>query len=408
MPSQSRKYDVVVWGATGFTGGIVAEYFSSRVLPREKEFRFAIAGRNLSKLESISASLAARPDVLVGSAADAQSLSTIARQTKVVLSTVGPFLKYGSNLVAACVANGTDYCDITGETPWVRQMIDRYHKTAAENKTFVVPMCGFDSIPSDVGTLLTVLAIRRSFGRGTRRVKNIVSMTGQTSGGSLASGIEMDTRFPAAMKDPFLLGGRRQSKPRAEDKDVDSVRYSHEAKCWLAPFGMAKLNTRVVRRSTELFLLSGRADYGDLFAYQEYLALPSEKLAKKVLRNTQIPPQILQRLIKSGRLPKPGQGPSAEKRANNWFQMKLIGESECGGNAVTTVRGRDAGYDETAKMVAEAAVLLATQKSALLANTNGKGGVLTPAFAFGDKIAKILTEQGITFQTKILDTRAKL
>lgn len=195
-----RPFDIVVWGCTGYTGQLVAEYFARDVCPKMPGLKWALAGRTQTKVEAVKASLAEQwpdaisaenPQVLIGTADDQSSVDAVVSQCKVLLSTAGPYLTRGTPVVDACVRLSTDYVDITGETTWVADLIDKYHNSAEKSSTFIVPMSGYDSIPSDLGAFFAVEAIREKFGQPTRLVKTIADFNGQLSGGTLATGIEM-------------------------------------------------------------------------------------------------------------------------------------------------------------------------------------------------------------------------
>lgn len=389
----------------------MAEYFATST--DCTKVAWAIAGRNIEKLQKVAARCqelnGALPplDCLVGDSTDQASVDKIVAKTKVILSTAGPFMKYGPPVVDACIRFRTDYVDITGEIPYVRDMANKYHEKAKQAGIFIVPMSGFDSIPSDLGAFMAVQYLRNKHGEGTRRVKAVCDMKGGLSGGTAASSILMETsgeHITNQMKDLFLLGGRAQaqaqsSEARVEDMDVTAASFNEDLQCWTAPFMMAGLNTRVVRRSSELFAEAG-AGYGPDFSYNEFAYMPNQAKAEKTAKRLLSAPDAKARkkMVDQGVLPKPGEGPSEEMRSKASFHMRLVGETHAGKKCLVTISGGDPGYTETAKMVAESALVLATQKYEL----GRQGGVVTPSFAMGVKLADRLRHAGIVIEVSDL------
>ena len=249
-------------------------------------------------------------------------------------------------------------------------------------------------------------AVRRARAVPAKRIDSYVTMSGGMSGGTVRSGIVGDTRHAHKLSDPFLLGGEPARGATAADADPDAAEYEPTVSSWVAPFGMARINTRVVRRSVGLLRARaaggepageepGSALFDAEFRYSERALAPSEGAAKKAARAVAAPLEVRERLVKEGRLPRPGEGPSAEERAKGWFAMHFVGEPAADGHGPVrgTVSGGDPGYEETAKMVSEAAVMLATQRGALAE----RGGVHTPASAFGLRLQRRLHESGISF-----------
>eukprot|EP00466_Bigelowiella_natans_P021115 jgi/Bigna1/91029/estExt_fgenesh1_pg.C_860039 len=398
-----RPYDVVIWGATGFTGKIVAAYFQD--LKERKALggiRFALAGRNAEKLKTVLKQIKSEAPIVIASLTNEDSLAAMCASTRVLLSTVGPFMKYGTPVVAACVQQGTDYVDTTGETPWVRELIDRFHASARGRKTFIVPMCGFDSIPSDLGAYITAAEIKKRV-----MAYSVLYRMPSSALFLLFALCMMERQAPHRLHDVFVLGGQRKCGVREEDKDFNRVEFHEGVGMWATTFGMAKLNTRVVRRSNSLFEAEGLG-YGDNFNYQEKALVPTEKIAKKVWRAANAPPDVIERMIKQGRLPTPGKGPSKAERKKNWFIFTMDGTSEDGRHVRTEIKGGDAGYEETAKMVAESAILLASKKGELLKRKGAHGGVVTPAFAFGRQLVDRLVAAGIHFHASPTAVVSKL
>eukprot|EP00996_Jenningsia_fusiforme_P000959 NODE_1874_length_1373_cov_31.248489_g1695_i0.p1 GENE.NODE_1874_length_1373_cov_31.248489_g1695_i0~~NODE_1874_length_1373_cov_31.248489_g1695_i0.p1 ORF type:complete len:406 (+),score=68.15 NODE_1874_length_1373_cov_31.248489_g1695_i0:61-1278(+) len=393
----SRMYDVVLWGATGFTGQLAAQYFARSVSRRLPGLRWAIAGRNASKLADVVSQCKAigsyQPDVLVGESGNQSSIDRIVSSTAVMLCTAGPFTLYGIPVVDACVRHRTHYVDITGETTFHKTILDRYGAEAEQSGTFIVPHCGFDSIPSDLGTFFTAQAIQRTLGQKTRRVTAYVEMEGALSGGTFTTGIVMEkTGAATAMKQPFLLGGGTGTV-RPEDEDLTTAKYSEDMQQWTGPFMMGEINTRVVRRSAHL--LGSESGYSQDFGYNECMLAKSESAANR-LAAPMPPASKREAMQQAGRMPKAGEGPSKELRDRSWFRVTFVGEAEDGRQLRTTVSGGDAGYDETAKMVSEAAVCLVTERGFLIP----RGGVLTPASAFRSLLIDKLHSQGIKFEVK--------
>jgi short subunit dehydrogenase-like uncharacterized protein len=405
---RERAFDVVVWGATGFTGKLVAEYLAEH--HGSGPVRWALGGRSREKLEAVRRELAARwPAVaalplLVADARDRRSLAAMTAQTSVVCSTVGPYAQHGNELVAACVETATDYTDLTGETPWIRRMVAQHHEAARQSGARIVHCCGFDSIPSDLGAQMMVEHLRERHDRATASVRAVFGPTrGGFSGGTAASLIgiveeaQHDPATRRALLDPYALDPADAPRGPASPDQRGPV-HDPDLGVWTAPFVMAGINTRVVRRSNALLGHS----YGPRFVYNESIATgrgPSGLVAAAgvtaatgaFLAATAVPPvrHLIQRL-----LPAPGEGPSRDSIARGFFKMRLVARSE--GAPALVVRGlvageRDPGYGETAKMIAEASLCLA------LDQLPAAGGVLTPAAAMGKVLRERLVRAGMTF-----------
>jgi short subunit dehydrogenase-like uncharacterized protein len=388
-----RKYDLVLYGASGFTGRQTVEY-CRQFAPAG--LSWAIAGRNRSKLDGVNL---AGADVLVADAQDDNALDNLARQTRVVASTAGPFGLYGTKLVDACVRNRTHYCDITGETPWIRQQIDRHHTQAAADGTRIVPGCGFDSIPSDFGAWLTYRYMRDALHSQPSSVSAYFRVGGGLNGGTVASLFHMlETGQLAASRDPYLLDpgpAAHTAEERVRNADPAGVRYDEYLKKWVAPFLMGSINTRVVRRTQALL--------GSHFDYQEYSKFGSSRTARTVtiggkvfesLAASGIGRRILKRL-----LPKPGEGPSEKVMNEGFFECEFIAADRNGGRVRGVLKGQgDAGNRITVKCLCESAFLLATVR---IGNTEVKpyadGGVLTPVTGLGEDLVTRLAKAGITF-----------
>lgn len=411
----SRRFDVVIWGATGFTGRLVAEHLCERY-GVGGDLRWAIAGRNEAKLEAVRDELkaidaaASELPIVLGDSFDEASLRELAASTQVVCTTVGPYLRYGSKLVAACVAEGTDYCDLTGESPWIRQMIDRHHDAAQEAGCRIVHCCGFDSIPSDIGAFVLQREARARFGKPMHKVRLYVGPTrGGFSGGTVASMMEIvdqarDPQVRRVLFDPYALNppGERRGP---DGRDPATVSWAPDVDAWRAPFLMGPINTRVVRRSNALLDHA----YGRDFKYQEYMTLPGTTqgwvMAQAitlgigaVLTMAAIP--ATRWLLESFVLPAPGEGPSQQEREAGFFKATMVGkgENEEGRPVEVRVRihgERDPGYGATARMLGEAAVCLAHDRDAL----PERAGILTPASAMGDALVERLeANAAVTFK----------
>ena len=401
-----RQYDVVLYGASGFVGRQTVAYFAQHA----GGLRWALAGRNEAKLREARAAAgagAAKAGLIVADAADEEALSALAAQTKAVASTAGPFAFYGSALVAACVQHGTHYCDITGETPWVRAMIDRHHEQAAEDGTRIVPCCGFDSVPSDIGALLVADAVKRETGQPCARIKACHSIRGGLNGGTLASLLNIaEAGELDQLGDPFLLNPQGTAPAdRTDHEDPLAPRHDSDFEAWLAPFVMAAINTRIVRRSVALTPRRGSA-YAPGMVYQEYLRTGRGPAGAAIAAAMSggIGVGIVGMRVGVWRaalrklLPAPGQGPSERSMDNGSFACELIGESANG----TQVRGRIAGRGDpgnraTTIFVCEAALALAGDVRKLPGGAK-RGGVLTPATALGLPYAQRLADAGMTVE----------
>ncbi|HSG97142.1 MAG TPA: saccharopine dehydrogenase NADP-binding domain-containing protein [Woeseiaceae bacterium] len=404
-----REFDVVVFGATGFTGSLVAEYLAARYGCRG-EVRWAIAGRSATRLNALKSSLGEDASAIMTIVADSQddaALATLAGRTRVVLTTVGPYALYGSKLVAACVNAGTHYCDLAGEVQWIRQMIDKHHERAAASGARIVHCCGFDSIPMDMGVyFLQQEAMRRRGSCCSEIALFVKAMSGSASGGTLASMMNLvkeareNRDVLRLLSDPYALNpeGERHGP---DGRDQQKVLRDDVAGGWTAPFIMAGVNTRVVRRSHAL----AGYPWGTDFRYREavmtgtgaggwlkgnMMAVALGALATGIyFRPTR---HLLRRFV----LPKPGEGPDEKAREAGFFNLMQVGKLPDGEIIRTRITGdRDPGYGSTSKMLAEAAVCLAKDKLA------SPGGVLTPAFAMGDHLLERLrANAGLTFDVR--------
>ena len=401
-----REFDLIVFGATGFTGSLVAEYLLERYGHRD-DLRWAIAGRSQEKLDALKAELgedAATLETIVVVSADGPALAEMARRTRVVITTVGPYALYGSALVAACVEAGTDYCDLAGEVQWIRQMIERHHARAEETGARIVHCCGFDSIPMDMGVYFLQQEAQRRHGAFCASIALFVKATrGSASGGTLASMINIirearkDRDVARILANPYALNpdGEREGP---DGRDQQKVAYDDVAGCWTAPFVMAGVNTRVVRRSHAL----AGYPYGRGFRYRE--AVMTGKGPGGWLKGSGMTLALgglvlgislspTRRLLQKFFLPSPGEGPGPEAREAGFFNLMQVGKLPDGTVMRTRITGdRDPGYGSTSKMLAESAVCLAKDE------LPSRGGVLTPATAMGDALLRRLRDNaGLTF-----------
>jgi short subunit dehydrogenase-like uncharacterized protein len=391
MPSS--KFDIVVYGATGFTGQLVAEYLAAHY-KSDKDLKWAMAGRSLDKLKSVRDAIGAPADtpLIVADAGDPVSLKAMVDQTRSVITTVGPYLLYGNELIAACVAAGTDYFDLCGEVPWMRRMIDAHLDNARRSGARIMFSCGYDSIPFELGAFFVQEEAKRVFGAPTARVKGRVRrMRGTFSGGTAASGRAI---FEAAAKDPGLLAlvrdpfaltpGFEGPKQPPGNKPI----YDEDLKTWLTPFFMANINSRNVHRSNMLLGFP----YGREFVYDEMqIAGPGEegeaKAREMVAANNR---------MASTAGPKPGEGPSKEERENGFYDLLYVAIAPDGRQVRVSVKGdRDPGYGSTSKMIAECAVCLLRDAPDVPA------GIWTPGAAMQHALIKRLVDHaGLTFQVE--------
>ncbi len=303
----------------------------------------------------------------------------------------------------------------------MRSLIDSLDGPAAAASTLVVPCCGF-TVPSDLGAMHAVQLLGERHGTPARSVRSFVQFNGRLSGGTMSTGILLDTSDPdvqEARRDPFLLGGApagaEAAAPRAEDLDPSAAEYDADVGAWTAPFWMSDISSRVVRRSSALYraasaaspgggvglaarVFAGGGGYDERFGYRERALAKDEGVARNLAAPT-APVSQRRRLIERGKLPKPGEGPSAEVRARSWFRVLMVAADAAGNRVLSSVRGGDPGYEETSKMVSEAAALLATRRDELPVGRAGgrAGGVLTPAFALGTLLRDELHARGVEF-----------
>lgn len=410
------RFDIVLWGATGFTGVLVAEYLA-RTVGIGGGVRWAIAGRSEAKLAVVRARLEAIDPaakdlpVIIADAGDGESLRALARQATVVCTTVGPYALYGSDLVAACVAEGSHYCDLTGEVQWVRRMIDAHHAEAAAKRLKIVHCAGFDSIPSDLGCFRVQEVARERLGKPLSDVRSYLRrMKGGASGGTIASLSSLlaeaagDRAVRKVLGDPYSL--LPDGAVRGPDvQDVVAPRWDSDERAWVGPFLMAPTNAKIVRRSAALL---GDA-YGAGFRYEEmssfgpgargWMRANGMALGLGAIVVTMSRP-VGRRAL--GRfLPDPGEGPDADRRAKGSFTMHVVGRGTGAQGAPTEIRvvvhgDKDPGYGSTSGMLAEVALCLALDGDTLPEHF----GVVTPAAAMGRALIDRLPRAGVTFEVR--------
>ena len=432
-----RDLDIVIFGATGFVGRLTAAYLAEQA---PAGVRIALAGRNHERLEEVRAGLpdaAAEWEIIVADASEPVTLAALAARTRVVATTVGPYIRLGMPLVEACAIAGTHYCDLTGEVLFVRQSADTWHETARETGVRIVHSCGFDSIPSDLGVLVTADTVAGDgAGELTETVLSVVSMRGGVSGGTIDSMrqqailMRADAAVRAIVADPYGLSPDRAAEPRSRGAEAGAeadagagalaktvwtsavrlvrrspIRRDPVTGHWTGPFVMAGFNTRIVRRSNAL--LGWR--YGRAFRYREVVDFGNS--AKAPVLATGMSAGLLglagamafepTRAVVDRFLPKPGEGPSEENQANGRFRMVIRTTTTTGAAYRTKVGAdRDPGYSGTAVMLGESALALALDGDLL----PGGGGVLTPATGLGSVLVDRLVAQGFTFDCERVDS----
>lgn len=406
-----RPYDVVLFGATGFTGQLVAEYLARRQATLPGGLRWALGGRSRDKLERVRSALAQiRPELgtlplLLADSDDEAALARIAESTRVVCTTVGPYVRHGKKLLAACAAAGTDCCDLTGEVPFIRWAIDTQDARAQQTGARLVSCCGFDSLPSDLGVFMLSGQLQAQGTRLAAAKLSVERIRGGFSGGTFSSILDMldeagrDRGLRRLLADPYALVPGEQHDPRARSQNADrfGVRWDDELQRWTAPFLMAGVNTRVVHRSNAL---RGFA-YGRGFRYSEVMSSPRGPkglaLATAVTGGMGLAFGLASleptRRLLASRLPAPGQGPSPEEQRRGMFRIRVLGTSEP--DAVGRIQRAEArieadgdpGYSETSKMLSEAALCLAFD------DLPARGGVLTPSVCMGQRLIERLRQR---------------
>ncbi|HEY1058565.1 MAG TPA: saccharopine dehydrogenase NADP-binding domain-containing protein [Limnobacter sp.] len=400
-----KTFDVVVFGATSFVGQILTRYLWNRH-GANGEITWAIAGRDAAKLASLKASLGDGADalpVILANASNPTDLETMVSQTRVLVSTVGPYALYGSELVRACAEAGVDYCDLTGEVQWIARMIAAHEATAKKTGARIVHCCGFDSIPSDMGVYFIQQAAKSQFGEPCQQVAMRVGrFRGEFSGGTVASMINITkevTKDPSLAKklaNPFLLA---PEKLAARQPNVKFAEFDNTAQSWVAPFVMGAINVRVIHRSNAMMNYA----YGKDFKYDEAMmtgkGLKGRLTAASVASaltgffvGAAIPPSrwVLERFV----VPKPGEGPSEEAQRKGFYELHFFGTTSRGQTLRARVKGdMDPGYGSTAKILGEAVTCLARDLP-----KNDDGGFWTPSSLMGDALlARLQNHAGLSF-----------
>ena len=393
-----RPFDIVLFGASGFTGELVAAYLAEQA----PQVRWAIAGRSAAKLEAVRDRLG-QPDLplLVADSEDAAALTAMVEQTRVIISTVGPYARYGTTLLEVCAEQGTHYCDLTGEAQWMSEVYERVDPIAKSSGARLVHCCGFDSLPSDLSVYLLQKTFKERFGQYAESVTGRMGRySGGVSGGTVASMMLVSEQI---MKDPALR--KRLMNPYAlyppgleaglDQPDQMGIAWDENFNSWTGPFVMAAINTKVVRRSNALAGLP----YGEGFRYDEsqlcsgrIAALTSSVAIGAIMGSALFGPT---RAILKRFLPDPGEGPDAQARENGFFEFWAHGSAGTEGEHSLRVKvtgKRDPGYGATSRMLAQAGLCLAQDDLAV------EGGIWTPASALGDALIKRLAQVDVHFE----------
>ena len=426
----SRDYILVLYGATSFVGQITAHYLTEFL--QQQPIRWAIAGRNEEKLTnlrdklqqqlttsmdsnkpesskktvSIDTQALALPDILIANSDDAESLASMCQQTQIIISTVGPYLKFGEPLIKACVTHGTDYVDLTGEAIFIKDMMDKYQQQAQQTGARIVNSCGFDSIPSDLGVYFTQQHAKQQFDAPCHAIEmRVKAAKGGLSGGTIAS---MATIFAEVGKNkarrqqlanPYLLNNDPNA-PTVRQPTHSVPSFDESQQRWLAPFIMDSINTRIVHHSNQLLDYA----YGREFTYDEAMWMPAG--IKGRVMSYALTAGIggfavamsfdkSRELLSEHVLPKSGDGPSEEEQKNGYFDIRFFGQTKSGDTIATKVTGdKDPGYGSTSRMLAQAALCLVED----IDRDAVGGGFWTPASAMGEHLIKRLSQySGIEF-----------
>lgn len=418
--TDKRAYTVVLYGATSFVGQITAHYlaqFLTEQKPNEDashSVTWAIAGRDEDKLKKLQDEIVSKQGnkadkvaIIIANSNDEASLDAMTKQTQVLISTVGPYLKYGEPLIKSCAQNGTDYVDLTGEAIFIKDMLDKYQDTAKQSGARIVNSCGFDSIPSDLGVYFTQQQAQDKFNQTCETIHmRVKAAKGGVSGGTIAS---MGTIFEEVGEDkarrkqvanPYLLNDDTDA-PTTRQKNISKPEYDDDHKRWLAPFVMAVMNTRIVHRTNQLLSY----EYGREFKYDE--AMWMQDGVKGKLMSYGLSAGLLgfasammfkpsRELLSKHVLPKSGSGPSKSEQENGFFDIRFFGTTAKQDTINTKVTGdRDPGYGSTSRMLAQSALCLAQD----ISQEDVAGGFWTPATAMGDKLIQRLEEHaGLSFE----------
>lgn len=404
-----NKYDVVVLGASGFTGKWVVRHLFENY--PQSSLKWAIAGRDQQKLKQTLLFIGddqQATETLAADSADKQSLLDLVAKTKVIITTVGPYAQYGSLLVEACAESGTHYVDLAGETPWMREMIDRHHQQAQQTGAKIVHTCGFDSLPSDIGVHYLQQQAQQQFGNYFNKVHfSLIASDGGMSGGTVHSMLGVIEQAASNKKTRSLLVNAYSLNPDISFKGPDyrkqdDVVFNQELGRWTAPFIMEAINTRVVRRSNALQDFK----YGQDFSYTESMATGKGFAGrlKAHLISLFLKVFTLTAVFSWGRkllsiiLPNQGDGPKVDPDNPGFYVIDIYGEDQNGNSLTASLSGdADPGYGSTGKMLAEAGVCLVLDDDKIIQS----GGVLTPSVAMGDALLERLhNNAGLTFSIK--------
>ena len=416
-----RPYTLVLYGATSFVGQITARYLAHFLSDQEhRDVRWAIAGRNAEKLEKLHFQLtqeqdaekahdtsAAKVDIIIANSDNAASLDKMTTQTRVIISTVGPYLKYGEPLIKSCVENGTDYVDLTGEAIFIKDMLDKYQDKAQQSGARIVNSCGFDSIPSDLGVYFTQQQSEANFNAPCSTIHmRVKAAKGGLSGGTLAS---MATIFEESGKNksrrqqlanPYLLNNDSDA-PNVRQDNINKPQYDAEHGHWLAPFIMASINTRIVHRSNQLLSYQ----YGREFKYDEAMWMQNGVKGQLISYGmsagifgfiTAMTFKRSREFLSNHVLTKSGDGPSKSDQDNGYFDLRFFGKTANNETIATKVTGnKDPGYGSTSQMLAQSALCLAQD----ITKDEVKGGFWTPASAMGNRLlTRLENNAGICFE----------
>ena len=409
IKNSQQKYGIVLYGATSFVGQLVAAYLQKFLTEgsADNEVSWAIAGRNQQKLEQVKEQVGnTELPIIIADSDDADSLNKMAAQAQVIISTVGPYLKYGEPLIKACAENGTDYVDLTGEALFIKNMLDKYQQTAKDSGARIVNSCGFDSLPSDLGVLFTQNCAQKEHGEYCETINmRVKAAKGGLSGGTVSS---MATIFEELGKDkslrkqlanPYLLNDD-DNRPNVRQENVNLPQWDAENERWVAPFIMASINTRIVHRSNQL----RDYQYGRDFKYDEAMWLPAGLKGRLMSygMTAGIAGFAASMMFKPSRdllnehvLPKSGDGPSKSEQENGYFDIRFFGHTNNNQEVLTKVTGdKDPGYGSTCQMLAQSALCLLQD----ISKQEVEGGFWTPAAAMGEALIERLQDHaGIEF-----------
>ena len=401
-----RRYDIVLYGGTGVTGWDCLKYL---VKHSPHHIDLAVCGRRPQILEEMVAKIGRPVDVLFADSSRPQSLHDVAAKTKVLATTVGPYAKYGEPVIEACVQQGTDYVDITGETPFIRRMIDLYDHKARSRGIRVIPFCGFDSVPSDMGTFYLSQLMAEGHGEGLRKVKTFFKLKGGLNGGTVASALNMaETGDGAQLRDPLLLTLPEHQTKEERRRQLDDYGpvYDPDVERWTVPFVMALVNGAVVRRSNSL-MRSDNRPYGPGFVYKERLltsrSAPRFSAYANYFTTTAAMGAMasgLGRRVLRSLAPRPGAGPSEKAKDDGFFECTMVGEAPSGRQKIIQARYQgDPGNRATVTFLAQAALTLVEDRGDLPGGTFN-GGVLTPATGLGKPYLERLAANGLAWQVQ--------